>query len=185
MNHPVQIPPHYKSDSFYFLPVIDSEFIHSPYRTNINKYIYTDKNNINYYKLEINILDKKTKSILYTFSRNTDSCVMPILVRQNDKEFILTSGDFQCISIYNVTDNIFTDYVYGGDEAYEEDRGFCPKDYVWNDKTQTLFIYGKIDFGPPEVLMIHNPDFQNLNFDNIEWTDWSKEPEYDEYALQY
>ena len=183
MNHNVEIQDYYKSDSFYFLPVIDSETIHSNYRININKYIYTDNNNIQYYKLEINILNKTTKQILYTFNRNNDKCVMPILVRQNDKEFILTSGDYQCISIYNVTNNIFTDYVYGGEVAYEANHGFCPQEYIWNKDVDTLFIYGQINFGPPEVLMIHHPDFQNLTFTDIEWTDWSKEPEYDKYAL--
>jgi len=92
-----------------------------------------------------------------------------LYVLQNNQEFIITSGAYQCISIYNITKNEFTDYVYPNDEAFEWCEGFCPTHFLWQDNN--LIVYGSLFNGPPQRIIIYKPDLNHLSFDNVTFED--------------
>ena len=124
-------------------------------------------------KHRISIYDTKTLEVLYTYIRNYDELTNLLYVVQNNQEFIITSGAYQCISIYNITKNEFTEYVYPNDEAFEWCEGFCPVDFAWRDNN--LIIRGSLFNGPPQVLTIYKPNLEKIKFDNILFEDVEEE----------
>lgn len=108
----------------------------------------------------------RSKTVLYTWNRNYFYAPPFLYVEQNNQEFLITSGDYQCLTIYNITAKIFTDYVIDGEEAYAAGRGFCPATLTY--KKNSLIIEGSVLNGMPEKLTIHNPNFNDMKFEDVE-----------------
>ncbi len=84
---------------------------------------------------------------------------------QNDKEYIITSSDYQYITIINLTDKEINSYSYGDpDKGY----GFCPISIQYfqnndNNLSNELKVYGCFWGAPYETLIIKNVDLNNLS----------------------
>ena len=89
---------------------------------------------------------------------------------QNNKEYIITSSDYQYITIINLTDKEINSYSYGDpDKGF----GFCPVSIQYfqnndNNLDNELKVYGCFWGCPYETLIIKNIDFNNFSkFYNI------------------
>lgn len=90
-------------------------------------------------------------------------------VRQNGKDYLLTSGDYQSITIVNLTDGIVKSYADPDCLAFG--AGFCPidfcacEDYCW--------IEGCVWGGDRERMHCDNIDYSNpiKAFNNARWSD--------------
>ena len=175
MNHPVLI-----NHNTHILintkiePILDKNDKPSPYFIRQLTWRYWTKDNSQHYdRIEVEILSEREN--YFTFARNCADTPPLLYVQQNNEEFIITSGDYQCISIYNLTRREFKEYVYPRDDELIHYRGFCPKEYEWRDFDDTLTITGQIPYGPMEIMLIHNIDLNNITFQEIDWDDYYKE----------
>ena len=134
---------------------------------------WNNSHTLHWDQLELEIYSNN--KIYYKFARNTPHPPPTLYIIQNNEEFIITSGNYQCISIYNLTRNEFKDYVYPNDDEINYWRGFCPLQYQWNKNT--LIITGQVPEGPIEILQVHNVNLNNLTFQEIDWDDYYKEEE--------
>ena len=116
-------------------------------------------------KFQVSIYDKSNSIKLFTYNRNYSFIPQPVYAEQNNQKFIITSGSYQCISIYNINTNEFKDYVYPNDEAFEWGDGFCPTRFEWEENN--LIVYGSLFNGPPQKMTIFDPNLNNLNFNSI------------------
>ena len=60
-------------------------------------YKHNDRNKHYWEQIEINILNNNEQFL--TIGRNYSSIVQPIYARQNGKDFLITSGNYMCITI--------------------------------------------------------------------------------------
>ena len=135
MNHPVLINhgTHTLIDVIK-TPIFDAYGEPSPYFARLLTLRYYCADGIQHYdKLEIELHDKD--KYYFTFARNSPNIPPMMYVKQNNQDFIITSGDYQCISIYNITTKQFTDYIYKDDRDYIHFRGFCPLEYKWTEES--------------------------------------------------
>jgi hypothetical protein len=100
------------------------------------------------------------------FYRNYPS-ISIAFAEQNSKEFIITSEDYQCITIINLTDKVIKTYTDVDD--IQMGCGFCPVDIDWDE--YTLYIEGCIWGCPYETMICRDIDLQNPidAFNNAEW----------------
>ncbi len=170
MNHPVIIEPYYIPTTMHFeqIPVTNAKD-HDLYLM-VEKFKCPDDIGFQWPKLRLSIMQKHPKKIIRTFHRNYWQVPPIIYTEQNNQKYVITSRDYQCISVYNVSQDIFTDYVYGGEEAYANARGFCPSVYKWDG--QNLTVIGSVFNGPPEIMIIKNVDLNDINFNEVEWQDY-------------
>lgn len=166
MNHQIQIEDYYTMCHTRIVPCEGTK----RYIAISHTYKAADHNIMkDWNKYTVSIFDCKTHHTLFEFNRNYPHLPNLLYVKQGNQEFIITSGAYQCISIYNITYNEFTDYVYPNDEAYDWGDGFCPVRFQWiND---TLVVWGSLFNGPPQKMFIPNPDLNHLNFDNVYFED--------------
>lgn len=108
-----------------------------------------------------------------SFFRNFPQIVHPMYARQNDNEFIITSRDYRCLSIYNITTDTWTDYIYPDENEYANGRAFCPK-CIAPFVNDTLIIFGGVFDGPEECMVLPQVDLNNIMFDNVVWLDCYK-----------
>lgn len=119
-----------------------------------------------------------------TFGRNYHSLGNDLIAYtiQNDKEFLITSSDYQYLTILNLTDGEIKSYAYGD---ASKGNAFCPVSVEFhqiNDSENELKIYGCFWACPYETLVIKNIDLNdlsetyNISNDSIERID----DEYDE-----
>lgn len=174
MNHPVLInhSTHILIES-ELIPVKDGDYNFSPYYVRQLKWRYYGSAEEYWDKIEIEILLPDTHQSIFTFARNCPQTPPLLYVKQNNEDFLVSSGNYQCISIYNITRREFKEYVYPKDEEVIHWRGFCPISYKWKD--DTLTVTGQKPYGPMEIMIIPNVDLNHLNFQNIEWDDYYKE----------
>ncbi len=166
MNHPTQIENYYQKYKTEEIPIINT----NDYVLMATRYKAPYHNIMKYWdKFQVSIYDKINKQILFTYNRNYSLIPQPVYVEQNNQKFIITSGSYQCISIYNITKNQFKDYVYPDDEAYEWGDGFCPTSFQWLD--ENLIIKGSLFDGPSQYIIIYNPNLDDLNFNKIDIED--------------
>lgn len=162
MNHPAVIENYYQPYDIETISCDNTDkykatiqLFKAPYHK-INKF---------WNKYKVSIYDTKTNEVLHEFNRNYGYMPNMIYVQKDNEEFIITTGAYQCISIYNITRNEFKDYVYPNDEAYDWGDGYCPTWFEWKDNN--LIIYGSLFDGPPQKMTIFDPDLNNLNFNSI------------------
>ena len=118
------------------------------------------------------------------FARNYHSLGDDLLAYtiQNGKEFIITSSDYQYLTICNLTDREIKSYAYGDPD---HGNGFCPVSvefYINEDSTNELKVYGCFWACPYETLIIKNVNLEDLSESyNIKNKDIQRiDEEYDE-----
>lgn len=85
---------------------------------------YTNKKNSRYWS-HIKIDIYKDGELWFTFYRNY-SAIPPFgYLVQNGKEYLVTSSNYQCITVINLTDKKMESYCLGN---FEYGGGFCPTD---------------------------------------------------------
>lgn len=131
---------------------------------------------------------------ILTLDRNYPAGVGMIYVVQHGKEFIITSGDYQTITIINLTD--LTMESYCDDYRYKRGWAFCPQEFSSNyygdedvgDELE-LTVTGCYWGGETEMYVFSNVDLLNpdLDFSKAEWIplygeseDWDDDEDYDE-----
>lgn len=173
MNHPVKIESYYESKALYFHHI-------TGYPENQERQLYVieeyfECKKYNWPKMKLSLLERRpaeygrSKEILFTWKRNYFYVPPMLYVKQNNQEFLVTSGDYQTLLVYNISRKFAEDYVIGGEDAYKAGRGFCPA--ILTMKDNNLIIEGSVFNGPPEKLIVMNPDFNNLDFEKVYWED--------------
>ncbi len=168
MNHPVKMLNTYTLKRTSYSPLQDENWQDTEYNLKLDTYQHKDHNMWDWLKVTVRDHDNKP---LISFVHNYHDLPHSIYAKQNGKEFMITSGHYQCISIYNITDNEFKDYAYPNDEELAFGRALCPEVFDWDSKTNTLTITGRKWGGPKEIMIIHNADLNNLVFTNTTWED--------------
>ena len=105
---------------------------------------------------------RKNGNDILSFVRNYRNAGPFLYVKQGDEEFIIASADYQCLTVFNLTTNVRTDYCYG---YYDYGAGFCPIGLDYDEEENSLEIYGCFWGCPYEYITIHNVDFNNIDFD--------------------
>lgn len=102
-----------------------------------------------------------------SFGRNYHSLGKDLIayVIQNNKEFLITSSDYQYLTILNLTDKEIKSYSYGNPNI---GAGFCPISIKYfqssdNNLDNELKVYGCFLGAPYETLIIKNVDLNNLS----------------------
>ena len=110
------------------------------------------------------------------FIRNYPS--LPLLyVEQNEEEFIITSTDYQCITIINLTTKEIKTYADVDDLKFG--GGFCPISFDWDE--DTLYVNGCI-WGCPEETMIAREIDLNNPTEAFNKADWQSDYDDDSYC---
>lgn len=133
------------------------------YRVCFQKYKYAliQKRNIRGV-LKINVY--KNDELISSISRNYPDLVQPLYVRQNDKEFLITSGDYMCITIVNLTDKTVESYT--DESRYKFGCAICPIGSIdWDEDESSLQFEGCVWGGPYEMITFENIDLSNPVFD--------------------
>lgn len=110
----------------------------------------------------------KDDEFYMSFIRNYPT--LPITyAKQNDQEYLITSADYQCITIINLTKKTIKNYVDTDDIKYG--AGFCPMSFDWDE--DTLYVEGCIWGCPTETMICREIDLENPTeaFNNAEWED--------------
>lgn len=107
-------------------------------------------------------------TVMFEFVRNYPS-FDAIFVEQNGIDYIITSGDYQCITIINLDDMTAKSYVDIDD--IKHGSGFCPISFDWDE--DTLYVEGCIWACPYETMICREIDLSNPieAFNNAEWVD--------------
>lgn len=174
MNHPITIDENaYEFVQVTKYPLIDSNNHQiDKYMLYIDTWQHKDKTKRYWNYTRIFLYDTYYNKPLFHFDRNYHKPPI-IYAKQNGEEFLITSGNYQCISIYNITRDTFKEYVFPNDEALKNGWGFCPIEYYLEENT--LKIKGCVWGGPIEIMIIPNVDLNYLSFENIEWDDYYKD----------
>lgn len=110
------------------------------------------------------------------FIRNYPS--LPILyVEQNEQEFLITSVDYQCITIINLTTKEMK--TYGEVDDLKHGAGFCPISFDWDDGD--LYVDGCIWACPEETMIAREIDLNNP-IDAFNHADWQSDYDDEEYC---
>ena len=109
------------------------------------------------------------------FIRNYPSLPIAYAV-QGEEEFLITSEDYQCITIINLTKKEIKSYSDIDDISHG--AGFCPMYIDWDEGV--LYIEGCIWACPEETMIVENIDLNNPinHFNNAEWRFDDEEEEY-------
>lgn len=97
-------------------------------------------------------------------------------VRQNDTDFLITSEDYQAITIVNLDTGVIK--TYGDWDDIKKGFGFCPIYFDWDESVDELIIEGCVWAGPYEYMKTYIPDLNNPDFNTAEF--WDEEPEEEE-----
>lgn len=100
------------------------------------------------------------------FLRNYPS--LPFLyIEQNGEEFAITSTDYQCITIINLTTKEIKTYSDLDDLKYGS--GFCPIGFDWDEGD--LYVDGCVWGCPEETMIARDIDLKNPidAFNNADW----------------
>ena len=92
-----------------------------------------------------------------------------VYVRQNNYDYLITSGDYQSITIINLTKKEIKEYT--DTNRRKKGWGFCP---IWfNADEDYLCIEGCVWGGDMERMHCYNINFENPieAFNNAEWSD--------------
>lgn len=170
MNHPVKIEDSYESKYIHFYGIKNCPPEEARQLYVVEEYFEWPGHEP---KIKLSLISRaprpygRNKEVMFTWNRTGFYMAPLIYAEQNGEEFLITSGDCQCISIYNITKNEFKDYVVGGESAYIKGDGFCP--IVYSIRDNNLIVEGYFHDEMPQRLIIKNPDYNNLKFDDTEW----------------
>lgn len=110
------------------------------------------------------------------FIRNYPS--IPVLyVKQNEEEFLITSEDYQCITIINLTKK--EKKTYGEIDDLRHGAGFCPISFDWDDGD--LYVEGCIWACPEETMIAREIDLNNPT-SAFNCADWQSDYDDDQYC---
>lgn len=92
-----------------------------------------------------------------------------IVVTQNGVDYLITSSDYQCITICNLQTGAVTSYTDLDD--IQHGCGFCPIYFDWDEGT--LYVDGCIWACPYETMKCEDIDLDNPipSFNTAEWID--------------
>ena len=142
-----------------------------PYEYKLTESIFAEeKDSWNISILKIFLGNEKTSDIYIFCVRNYwqfGSCL--IYVKQNDCDYLITSEDYQCITIINLTNK--TVNTYGDWNAVNEGFGFCPIAFEWEDDENILKIIGCFWGCPEEEAIVKIDDLDNPDFNNMIFLD--------------
>ena len=153
-----------KDNSDFDFPINKYKIIGHAYKYSTDKIKYWDVSSYEILKFnqESNNFEKYIE-----FGRNYRLMKEDMFVYciQNNKEYIITSSDYQYITIINLTDKEINSYSYGNpDKGY----GFCPVSIQYfqnkdNNLSNELKVYGCFWGAPYETLIIKNVDLNDLS----------------------
>lgn len=156
MNYEVHISDKFKSKNDF--EVIEINDLPEKYTVKTETFISKDPNKHYWNQCRIHIYENNTE-ILY-FDRNYSPPPI-IYIRQNNKDFLVTSADYQCVTIVNLTDKNIKSYT--DDIAYKNGYAFCPVEFTWENNT--LGIYGCPWGAIFSTYYFNNIDLNNPVFD--------------------
>lgn len=167
----------------YQVCINDSEDFHfnnvGPWSIEAIPYKYFDDEKR--YWRQLKIVIKNNGEEYMTLYRNYSSMPTCAYVRQNSKEYLITSLDYQCISIINLTDKTYESYCLGD---HDKGWGFCPYEFYADedDGVVNLEVTGCYWGGPEEHFKLEIKDLDHFEFpDEIEmWSDYDDETEPEE-----
>lgn len=112
-----------------------------------------------------------------SFGRNYPS-FNAAYARQNNTDYLITSSDYQTITIINLNTGEIKSYA--DKDCLAIGGGFCP--IYFDTDEDYLMIEGCVWGGPMERMHCHDIDFANPTkaFNNAEWTD-DEDNSYDEF----
>lgn len=109
-------------------------------------------------QLELNVY--KNNELVVTVGRNYHSPAHSVYATQNGQEFIITSGDYMCITIINLTKGTAESYTW--EERYTEGGAYCPISFKeWDEEESELSFIGCVWACPDEIVT-----FEDVNLDN-------------------
>jgi hypothetical protein len=115
--------------------------------------------------------------LVLSFNRNYSTCPPFEYAKINNKEYLITSGDYQCITVLDLTERKIYDFT--NEEGYKFGCGFCPLDITYDGDDKTLFVEGCIWGCPYETIIFRNVNLLNIDFSTAEHED--DEDEYCDY----
>lgn len=111
----------------------------------------------------------KEHKLFATVNRNYPSEAESVYVKQGKNEYLVTSGDYMCITVVNLTTGEVKSYT--DEEKYQVGAAFCPYAFDYDDGT--LFVTGCVWGGWEETYCFPNVDFSNpvFDFDSAEYVE--------------
>lgn len=132
------------------------------YRVNYQLYKYNDPDKHYWNQMEIKIY--KDDELFLTLGRNYGSIANPVYAHQNGKDFLITSGDYMCITVVNLTDGTVESYT--DEDCYNKGWAYCPTSFSWwDEETSTLQLEGCVWGGEFEIITFRDLDLENPMFD--------------------
>lgn len=109
----------------------------------------------------------KNNNLLCEFVRNYPS-ISAIYVQQNNTDYLITTSNYQTITIVNLNNGVITSYTDIDDIKFG--CGFCPISFDYDENT--LFVEGCIWGMPYEIMTCENIDLSNPieSFNNANWS---------------
>lgn len=150
-----------------------------PWEVKAIPYRYFDKDK--HYWGQLKFVIKHNGEDYMTLYRNYSTPATSAYICQNDKEYLITSLDYQCISIINLTNKTYESYCLGD---HDKGWGFCPYEFYAeeDDGIVTLEVTGCYWGGPEEHFKVEIEDLDKFEFpENVEmWSDYDDETEQEE-----
>ena len=150
--------------------ITDFDYPNNKWKIIEHKYKYTGEEKYwNICSYDILKYDEESSEfkIYMTFGRNYHSLGEDLIAYaiQNNKEFLITSSDYQYLTILNLTDKEIKSYSYGNPDI---GAGFCPISIEYfqssdNNLDNKLKVYGCFWGAPYETLVIKNIDLNDLS----------------------
>lgn len=170
MNHEVKMLSSYKYHSTTSKPLRDADWQETKYSIKLDTYKH--KNSAFWDWLLVTVFDDERNPICQ-FVHNHRTLPQPIYTTQNNNEYIITSRDYRCISVYNITTKTFTDYTYPDDnDDFVNNRTLCPELYEWDTQTDTLTVTGSKWGGPEEIMILEHINLDNIDMSKPKWKDY-------------
>lgn len=159
----------YLTDNDFILDNTVNGFVvrNLPLEYKINLQVYRHPVKENSWNVQL-ISIYRNDTLLCSFVRNYHH--LPILyVKQNDTDYLITSSNYQTITIINLSNGEIKSYVDIDDFNYG--CGFCPVYFDWDDEDNTLSVEGCIWACPYEIMICENIDLSNPieSFNNATW----------------
>ena len=149
------------------------------YQVKYQLYKFHDPRKHYWKQIEINVY--KNDELFISIGRNYSTMTRSIFAHQNGKDFIITSGDYMCITVINLTDG--TTESYTDEEMYKEGRVYCPICFTsWDEGTSTLQFKGCVWGGEYYLITFTGVDLECPMFDFYKAKyELDESEEYDDY----